>query len=81
MEAGTQVWCYSDSGDDPWILSEVIDRTPDSLHLKHVGGDTPGISHTRKLLPVTKDNLAEFYTKDGDNYLPIFEAMAKLPVK
>jgi hypothetical protein len=27
MEAGTQVWCYSDSGDDPWILSEVIDRT------------------------------------------------------
>ena len=32
-------------------------------------------------LPVTKDNLAEFYTKDGDNYLPIFEAMAKLPVK
>jgi len=31
--------------------------------------------------PVTKDNLAEYYTKDGDNYLPIFEAMAKLPVK
>ena len=27
MEAGTQVWCYSDSGDDPWILSEVIDHT------------------------------------------------------
>jgi len=32
-------------------------------------------------LPVTKDNLAEFYTKEGDNYLPIFAAMAKLPVK
>ena len=31
--------------------------------------------------PITKDNLAEYYTKDGDNYVPNFEAMAKLPVK
>ena len=31
--------------------------------------------------PITLDNLAEFYTKEGDEYLPIFEAMAKLPLK
>jgi ribose transport system substrate-binding protein len=31
--------------------------------------------------PITADNLAQFYSKDGDNYMPIFEAMAKLPVK
>ena len=74
MEAGTQVWCYSDSGDDPWILSEVIDRTPDSLHLKHVGGDTPGISHTRKLLPVTKDNAGD----DGAKYEGVELANAPL---
>ncbi len=50
MEAGTLVWCFHDSGDDPWILSEVTDRSPDSLHLKHVGGDTPGQTLTRRLL-------------------------------
>ena len=73
MEAGTQVWCYSDSGDDPWILSEVVDRSPDSLHLKHVGGDTPGKSHTRKLLPVTKDN-----ANDGAKYEGVELANAPL---
>jgi ribose transport system substrate-binding protein len=30
-------------------------------------------------LPVTKDNLSQFYTKDGDNWVPNFEATSKLP--
>ena len=53
MEAGTLVWCYSDAGDDPWILSEVTNRTSDSLTLRHVGGDAPGTTLTRNLLPTT----------------------------
>jgi myosin heavy subunit len=52
MEPGTQVWCYSDSGDDPWILSEVTHRSSSSvISLKHVGGDTPGKAFDRSLLP------------------------------
>jgi ribose transport system substrate-binding protein len=31
--------------------------------------------------PITKDNLAQFYTKSGDTYTPNFDAMAKLPTK
>ena len=31
--------------------------------------------------PMTKDNLAQYYTKDGDDYTPNFDAMAKLPVQ
>ena len=53
MEAGTQVWTYEPSGDDPWILSEIITRSSDSLTLKHLGGDTPGKTFTRKLLLLT----------------------------
>lgn len=51
MEAGTQVWSYEDSGDDPWILSEVTSRTPDALELKHLDGDSAGKTFTRPLLP------------------------------
>jgi len=36
MEAGTQVWSYEDSGDDPWKLSEITARSSDSITLKHV---------------------------------------------
>jgi ribose transport system substrate-binding protein len=32
-------------------------------------------------LPITKDNLAQYYTKSGDAYTPNFAAMAQLPVK
>jgi len=31
--------------------------------------------------PITKDNLAQFYTKSGDTYAPNFDAMAKLPIQ
>jgi ribose transport system substrate-binding protein len=30
-------------------------------------------------LPITKDNLAQYYTLDGDNWKPNFEATGKLP--
>ena len=30
-------------------------------------------------LPITKDNLAEYYTQEGDNWVPNFEATGKLP--
>lgn len=50
MEAGTQVWTYEPAGDDPWILSEIITRSSDSLTLKHLGGDTPGKTFARKLV-------------------------------
>jgi len=51
MEAGTQVWCYQDSGDDPWILSKVINRTSDALQLKHdIDGDDAGETFSRPLL-------------------------------
>lgn len=53
MEAGTQVWTYEPSGDDPWILSEIISRSSDALTLKHLGGDTPGKTFTRPLLAPT----------------------------
>mmetsp|Transcript_12606 Transcript_12606/g.27352 ORF Transcript_12606/g.27352 Transcript_12606/m.27352 type:complete len:1624 (-) Transcript_12606:148-5019(-) len=50
MEAGTQVWSYEASGDDPWILSKVIDRTADAIQLKHLSGED-GDSFSRPLLP------------------------------
>lgn len=53
METGTQVWTYEPTGDDPWILSEIITRSSDSLTLKHLGGDTPGKTFARKLLLLT----------------------------
>jgi ribose transport system substrate-binding protein len=30
-------------------------------------------------LPITKDNLSEYYTQNGDNWDPNFEAVGKLP--
>lgn len=36
MEAGTKVWAFETSGDDPWILSEVILRTDTEIQLKKV---------------------------------------------
>ena len=56
MEAGTQVWSYEQSGDDPWILSEIINRDSNTLHLKHLGDvDTAGKPFTRPLLTNTAD--------------------------
>ena len=53
MEAGTRVWSYEDSGDDPWILSEVINRTPETLTLKHLPTDGSSSSEpfTRAIVP------------------------------
>ena len=51
MEAGTRVWSYESTGDDPWILSEVTDRSPDTLSLKNVsGGDDDGKTFDRPVL-------------------------------
>ncbi len=36
MEAGTKVWAFEESGDDPWILSEVVNRTDSEIQLKKV---------------------------------------------
>lgn len=55
MEAGTQVWSYEKSGDDPWILSKITSRSTDSISLKHVGEGDEGStsSFTRPLLTNT----------------------------
>lgn len=52
MEAGTLVWTYESSSgsEDPWILSEIITRSSESLTLKYLGGDDVGKTFTRKLL-------------------------------
>jgi len=50
MEAGTPIWCYEASGDDPWILSEIVDRTSDSVSLKHVAGDSADVVFSRPLI-------------------------------
>jgi len=34
MESGTKVWAFEESGDDPWILSEVVNRTDSEIQLK-----------------------------------------------
>lgn len=39
MEAGTRVWSYESSGEDPWILSEIISRSDKSIKLKHITAD------------------------------------------
>eukprot|EP00584_Thalassiosira_punctigera_P008237 CAMPEP_0172544582 /NCGR_PEP_ID=MMETSP1067-20121228/14701_1 /TAXON_ID=265564 ORGANISM="Thalassiosira punctigera, Strain Tpunct2005C2" /NCGR_SAMPLE_ID=MMETSP1067 /ASSEMBLY_ACC=CAM_ASM_000444 /LENGTH=1608 /DNA_ID=CAMNT_0013331167 /DNA_START=385 /DNA_END=5211 /DNA_ORIENTATION=+ len=56
MEAGTRVWCYQSSGEDPWILSEIVDRSADSIQLKHVSENDDAESEvfTRPLLTGTK---------------------------
>lgn len=61
MEPGTQVWCYQSSGDDPWILSEVLNRTPTTLSLKYLSGDDVGKTTERSL--VTESSLNEDGTK------------------
>jgi myosin heavy subunit len=73
MEVGTQVWSNADSGDDPWILSEVTNRTPSSLSLKYIGGDHEGKTLSRPLLPATKDG-----DDDGAKYRGVEIANAPL---
>ncbi|KAL7552091.1 hypothetical protein ACHAWF_015304 [Thalassiosira exigua] len=50
MEAGTRVWSYEASGDDPWILSEVTSRSSDAVTLKRLSGDDEGEAFDRKLI-------------------------------
>lgn len=52
MEAGTLVWTYESSSgsEDPWILSEILTRSSESLTLKYLGGDDVGKTFTRKRL-------------------------------
>jgi myosin heavy subunit len=56
MEPGTKVWTYQSTGDDPWILSEVLTRTPDLLTLKFLSGDDTGSTTTRPLVSSTSLN-------------------------
>ena len=56
MEAGTQVWSFESTGDDPWILSEITSRTPDTLTLKNIDGDNANQTFTRPLLPTEGDD-------------------------
>lgn len=44
MEAGTRVWSYESSGEDPWILSEIISRSDNSIKLKHIVTDASSSS-------------------------------------
>jgi len=55
MEAGTRVWSHESSGDDPWILSEIIDRTADAVELKHVSSDDT-VPFKRSLVPNKEDD-------------------------
>lgn len=61
MEPGTKVWAYQSTGDDPWVLAEVLSRTPESLSLKYLTGDDEGTTATRPL--VTASSLNEDGTK------------------
>ena len=57
MEAGTQVWCYESTGDDPWILSEITARSSDSITLRHASTDADASpsTFTRPMLTTGAD--------------------------
>lgn len=56
MEEGVQVWTYDSSSDDPWIMAEIVARTPASLTLRHLIGSSAGRKFERKLLPPSADD-------------------------
>eukprot|EP00956_Cyclotella_meneghiniana_P025664 scaffold53972_cov63-Cyclotella_meneghiniana.AAC.4 len=56
MEPGTKVWVHQSTGDDPWILSEILTRSPSSLSLKFTSGDNAGQTTTRPLVSSTSKN-------------------------
>ncbi|KAL7540528.1 hypothetical protein ACHAXR_010173 [Thalassiosira sp. AJA248-18] len=72
MEAGTQVWSYEESGDDPWILSEITSRTPESLTLKHIG------DAAKSAQPFSRPLLQGGTTEEGLKYQGIELANAPL---
>lgn len=79
MEAGTQVWSYEQTGDDPWILSEIIKRDPTSLTLKHLSNgetDTAG-TNTPFTRPLSKSS-GTSASEDGIKYEGIELANAPL---
>lgn len=79
MEAGTQVWSYEQTGDDPWILSEIIKRDPTSLTLKHLSNgetDTAG-TNTPFTRPLSKSS-GTSSSEDGIKYEGIELANAPL---
>ena len=45
MEPGTLVWCDQESGDQAWVLAEVLSRTDDELKVKQT--DKPDNVFTR----------------------------------
>jgi hypothetical protein len=56
MEAGTKVWAYQSTGEDPWILSEITSRNDASLSLKFLSGDNEGESFQRPLVTAASLN-------------------------
>jgi myosin heavy subunit len=54
MEPGTLVWCDQESGDQAWILAEVISRTDNELKVKQT--DKPDNVFTRPSEIVDKES-------------------------
>ena len=81
MEAGTQVWSYEQTGDDPWILSEIIKRDPTSLTLKHLSSsetdNTTAGTNTPFTRPLSKSS-GTSNNEDGIKYEGIELANAPL---
>ena len=66
MEPGTKVWVHQSTGDDPWILSEILTRSPSSLSLKFTSGDDAGRTLTRPLVSSTSKNQDGTMMEMGD---------------
>ena len=47
MEAGAHVWCRDTTGDQAWILSEVIEKTPTELKVFALNDNTNIFSRPR----------------------------------
>jgi len=82
MEAGTRVWSYESNGEDPWILSEIISRSSNSITLKHINSEGSSDTtespkpFTRQLL--TSSSNAEDSASEGAKYEGVELANAQL---
>jgi myosin-5 len=80
MEAGTRVWSYESSGEDPWILSEIISRSDNSIKLKHIlsgGGGGDDSSSEPFDRPLLKNDAADS-SSEGAKYEGVELANAQL---
>ena len=84
MEAGTRVWSYQSSGEDPWILSEIISRSDNSITLKHIiaGGDNGVVDSSSSSeafdRPLLQNDDAAASSSEGAKYKGVELANAQL---